>query len=232
MNNLTINKIGFWSAALAVIFGFGYCIPQILSELKVLPHPQDLFWLFLPSLFLAPVFLIAMISLHYTADTGLKIWTSIGVAFAILYCADVSIVYFTQLSVVVPAQLQGQVNEKRVLLFDIKTFLMAVDCLGYFFMSLSTFFAAFAFIKNKWLYRGLLWNGALMPILILAYFYPVFYYVGALWMITFPLAMINAAIFFKNDSQTKFKISVEYETKYRMAPGSSDAEESNFAAKN
>ena len=232
MNNLTINKIGLWSATLSVIFGLGYSIPQILSELKVIPHPQDLFWLFLPSLFLAPVFLISMICLHYAADAGLKICTAIGAAFAILYCADVSMVYFTQLSVVVPAQLQGQVSEKQVLLFDRKTFLMAVDCLGYFFMSLSTFFAAFAFRKNKWLYRGLLWNGALMPILVLAYFYPVFYYVGAVWMITFPLAMISAVKFFKNDSQTKFKISVEYETKYRMAPGSPDAEESNFAAKN
>jgi len=42
-------------------------------------------------------------------------------------------------------------------------------------------------------------------------------------MITFPLAMINAAIFFRGDLQTKFKISVGYETKYRMAPCSPDA---------
>ena len=173
-----------------------------------------------------------MISLHYAAEASLRIWTATGVAFGLLYCADVSMVYFTQLAVVVPAQLSGQINEKEVLLFDRRTFLMAVDCLGYFFMSLSTFFAAFAFRKNKWLYRGLLWNGALMPILVLAFFYPVFYYVGAVWMITFPLAMINAAKFFKNDSQTKFKTSLEYETKYRMAPDSSNAEESNISTKN
>ena len=198
MNNSSLSKIGFWSATLSVIFGFGYSVPQILSEIKIIPHPQDLFWLFLPSLFLAPAFLIAMICLHYSADKSLKIWTAIGVAFAVLYCADVSIVYFTQLTVVVPAQLKGQINEKQVLLFDRRTFLMAVDCLGYFFMSLSTFFAAFAFRKNKWLYHGLLWNGALMPVLVLAFFYPVFYYAGAVWMITFPLAMINAAKFFKS----------------------------------
>ena len=147
MANSSLSKIGFWSATLSVIFGFGYSVPQILSEIKVIPHPQDLFWLFLPSLFLAPSFLIAMICLHYSADLNLKVWTAIGVAFAVLYCADVSIVYFTQLTVVVPAQLKGQINEKQVLLFDRRTFLMAVDCLGYFFMSLSTFFAAFAFRK-------------------------------------------------------------------------------------
>lgn len=213
MNDSSLSRIGFWCATLSVIFGFGYSVPQILSELKVIPHPRDLFWLFLPSLFLAPVFLIAMICLHYSADLNLKVWTAIGVAFAVLYCADVSMVYFTQLTVVVPAQLKGQVNEKEVLLFDRKTFLMAVDCLGYFFMSLSTFFAAFAFRKTRWLYYGLLWNGALMPVLVLAFFYPVFYYAGAVWMITFPLAMINAAKFFKSNSQSRFTISLKYETK-------------------
>ena len=213
MNSSFINKIGYWSATLSVIFGFGYSVPQILSTMKIIPHPQDLFWLFLPSLFLAPAFLIAMICLHYSAGKNFQVGTAIGAAFAILYCADVSIVYFTQLTVVVPAQLEGQINEKQVLLFDRRTFLMAVDCLGYFFMSLSTFFAAFAFKKTKWLYRGLLWNGALMPVLVLAFFYPTFYYVGALWMITFPLAMINAAKFFKSDSQTKFEINLEHEAK-------------------
>jgi len=77
---------------------------------------------------------------------------------------------------------------------------MSVDCLGYFFMSFSTFFAAFAFRnnnRNKWLYRGLLWNGLLMPILVLAFFYPAFYYAGAVWMITFPLSMINAVKYFQ-----------------------------------
>ena len=213
MHALSINKMGFITAMLSVIFGFVYSIAQILSTAQIIPHPQDLFWLFLPSLFLAPSFLIAIICLHYAAGASLKIWTHIGVVFAVLYCADVSMVYFTQLTVVVPAQLKGQIDKTNVLLFDKRTFLMAVDCLGYFFMSLSTLFTAFAFRKNTWLYRGLLWNGALMPLLVLAFFYPTFYYIGALWMVTFPLAMINAVKFFRNDLRSKFKISLEYETK-------------------
>ncbi len=212
MHNST-NKIGFWAAVLSVFFGLAYSVPQLLSTAKVLPHPQDLFWLFLPSLFLAPVFLITMICLHYAATASLRIWTAIGMSFAVLYCADVTMVYFTQLTVVIPTELKGDLHEKQVLLFDKQTFLTAVDCLGYFFMSISTFFAAFAFKNSKWLCRGLLWNGALMPILVLAFFYPVFYYIGAVWMITFPMAMINAATFFKRDSRSKLKISLEYETK-------------------
>ena len=194
-----LNSIGRWSAILAAGFGIAYSVFQIFSELRMIPHPQDMFWLFAPSLPLAPSFLIAMICLHYYVEPNIKLFTAISVAFAVLYCADVSLVYFTQLTVVLPAQLSNQINEKQVLLFDRRTFLMAVDCLGYFFMSLSTLFAAFAFAndqRNKWLYRGLLFNGLLLPVLILAFFFPVFYYVGALWIITFPVAMIKVAKLF------------------------------------
>ena len=204
MNN--IRSIGRWSAILATIFAIGYCITEIFSSAKLIPHPQNLYWLFAPSLFLAPAFLITMICLDHSVPVNLKIWTTIGWAFAAIYCTMITIVYFSQLTVVVPAQMQDNIGNKEVLLFDRRTFLMAVDCLGYFFMSLSTLFAAFAFRnydKNKWLYRGLLWNGLLLPVLILAFFYPVFYYAGALWMITFPLAMINAAKFFKQTGFTR-----------------------------
>lgn len=195
-----INKLGRWSAGSSVVLAIGYSIPQILSAAKILPYPHDLFWLFLPSLFLAPAFVIAMISLHYSVEENLKIWTALGVAFALMYAPLVSIVYFSQLTVVIPALLKGQLNETHVLFFPGRTFLMSIDCLGYFFMSFSTFFAAFAFRnndRNKWLYRGLLWNGLLMPVLVLAFFYPIFYYVGAVWIITFPLAMINAVKYFQ-----------------------------------
>lgn len=197
-----LKTLGFWSSILSLFFAIAYCIPQILSETKLIPHPQDLYWLFAPSLLLAPSFLIAMICLHYKAAVNKRLFTTIGIAFAIIYCVDVSIVYFSQLTVVIPSQLKNEVNEKQVLLFDRRTFLMAIDCLGYFFMSLATLFTAFAFrFESKWLYRGMLYNGLLLPVLIMAFFYPVFYYVGALWMVTFPLAMVNAAMLFNNKPQ-------------------------------
>ncbi len=208
-----LRQIGYWSSMLSLIFAIAYSIPQLLSAAKLIPHPQDLYWLFVPSLFLAPSFLIAMICLHYKANINKRLFTAIGVAFAILYCANVSLVYFSQLTVVLPAQLKNDVSEKQVLLFDRRTFLIAVDCLGYFFMSLSTLFASFAFqSESKWLYRGLLYNGLLLPVLVLAFFYPVFYYVGALWMITFPMAMVNAmALFHQRSHVLSSKLKMIYE---------------------
>lgn len=189
---------GYWAALLSLLFALGYCVPQLISAFNLIPHPHEQFWLFLPSLFQAPAFLVTMVCLHYPAPDNLKLWTAIAWSFAILYCLCVTLVYFTQLTVLLPARLAGKMNDENVLIFEPRTFLTAVDCLGYFYMSLSTLFAAFAFRQvNKWLYRGLLWNGLLLPILILAFFYPVFYYVGALWMITFPMAMIQAAKIFR-----------------------------------
>jgi len=195
-----IRTIGWWSALLSLFFAISYSVPQIFSELKLIPHPQDLFWLFVPSLFLAPAFLVTMICVHFFVNEDVKIWTAIAMAFSILYTVCATIVYFTQLTVVIPQLLRSEIDETNVLAFHTKSFLMAIDCLGYFFMSLSTIFAALAFLKdknNKWLYRGFLYNGLLLPVLILAFFYPVFYYIGALWMITFPLAMIQVANLFK-----------------------------------
>jgi hypothetical protein len=195
--------IGYWSALSAAFFACGYSVAQILSTAGIIPHPQDLFWLFLPSLFLAPAFLLTMICLHYVAEADQKIWTAIGIAFATVYSVCICIVYFSQLTVVIPLLLQSAIDETHVLAFVRKSFLMAVDCLGYFFMSLSMLFAAFAFRNNKsgkWLHRGLLWTGSLLPILVLGFFFPFYYYLGAIWMLLFPLAMINAASLFKNES--------------------------------
>ena len=211
-----IKVIGRWSALLSLFFAIAYSVPQIFSELKLIPHPQDLVWLFLPSLFLAPAFLVTMICIHFFVDEDVKIWTAIATAFSILYTICATIVYFTQLTVIIPQLLRNEINETHVLAFHTKSFLMAIDCMGYFFMSISTVFAAFAFYKdknNKWLYRGLLYNGLLLPVLILAFFYPVFYYIGALWMVTFPVAIIQVANLFKKDQELSLHLKkIKYET--------------------
>ena len=32
---------------MSALLGFAYSVPQLLSTAKIIPHPQDLFWLFL-----------------------------------------------------------------------------------------------------------------------------------------------------------------------------------------
>jgi len=197
---------GKTAAVLSAAFAIVYSVFAVLSVFKLIPHPYELFWQFLPSLLLAFAFVVTIICLHYSVAEELKVFTAIASAFAVLYCACVTIVYFTQIAVVIPKFLQHNINESYVLAFSGNSFMVAVDCIGYALMSVSTFFAAFAFkndYKNRWLYRSLLCNGLLTPVIILAFFIPAFIFVGALWIITLPTAMINAARRFGGNSVKK-----------------------------
>jgi len=194
---MNVNRTGFWSAILSLTFAIGYAVAQLLSWINILQHPHELFWLFLPSLFLAPAFLVLMICLHYTVADHAKIWTAIAISFGVIYCAFATVNYFTQLTVVVPALEKGEISESYPLIFKQGAFMFAIDCLGYFFMSLSTLFAAFAFReKYKSLYTWMLINGVLILIFIAAYFNPFFYFIGSVWIVTFALSMIYAAKLF------------------------------------
>lgn len=189
-----VDMIGFWAAVSSLVFGLGYVAAQLFSWLKIITYPNDLFWLFLPSLFLAPAFLITMICLHYRASYQLKVYTAIGVAFALVYCTMATLTYFTQLGAIVPLLVRGDIDQTHPLFFKSRSFTMAIDCLGYFFMSMSTLFAAFAF-KNthRKLYWWLLGNGALVVLLIPAFFYPVLYYIASIWAVSFSVSMVQAA---------------------------------------
>jgi hypothetical protein len=90
-----------------------------------------------------------IISIHYTAPSEKKIWSSIGIAFAIIYAILVSITYFTQLAIVFnPPNLPPDI----IKMFDYQepgSWMFVVDMLGYGFMTLSTLFTAFVFEKDK-----------------------------------------------------------------------------------
>ena len=190
------NKIGYWAAILSLAFALGYVFAQILSWTKIITYPNDLFWLFLPSLFLAPAFLVTMICLHYKAAADLRIWSAIGTAFAVIYCTMATLTYFTQLGSIVPGVVQGVINESHPLIFKPRSFTMTIDCLGYFFMSLSTLFSAFAFKRtSRGLFGWMVFNGTLILLFIPAYFNPFLYYVGSVWAVSFSMSMIYAAKF-------------------------------------
>jgi hypothetical protein len=192
------NQPGFWSAMLSLVFGLAYSFSQLLSWLKVIQYPADQFWLFLPSLFLAPAFLITMICLHYRAPMNTSLWSAIGVAFAVIYCTLAAMTYFSQLGSVVPGVVRGEISTAHPLVFKARSYTMAIDCLAYFFMSLSTFFTAFAFrYRDAGIFRWMLINGLLLFILIPAFFYSFLYYVGSVWLVTFSLSMVYTANFMR-----------------------------------
>ena len=206
----SIRKLGFWSAVLATVFSLAYDIAQLAEWLGLLGSqggpqskstPLGIILLLTPSLLLAFSFVVMMVSVHHYAPESRKIWSHIGVAFATAYASLIGIVYFVQLTIVVPHLMRGDVAGIKFLIFvPFDSFLYAVDILGYSFMSLSTLFAAAVFAGGR-LERTtrlfLIANGLLIPFLVLQIYIHPLIYVASLWAVTFPGSTICLAMLFK-----------------------------------
>jgi len=103
----------------------------------------------------------------------------------------------------VPSLLGGKADEATLLAlggFGIAgTFLYSINTFGYALLSLAMLFAAPVFTGKKlecWIRWSLVVNGALAPVIVLAVAYPVLIYIGALWLVTFPLSTILLTVLF------------------------------------
>ncbi len=195
-----ISRFGFWASTAAAVAAIGYGIPQLLQVAGVLPDPLDRILIFAPSLALAPCFVVAMAAVHEATVPERRALSLSAFGLSIMYAVMVSIVYVTQLGIVIPHEIAG--NGAAVALFACcggGQFLTAVDLLGYTLMSLATLVAGFAFdgrgpgAVRVWF----ILNGLLAPFLILQLALPSLIVVGAFWLITFPGAMLALALYFR-----------------------------------
>ena len=202
--------VGFWSAVLATVFSLLYVVAQLAEWAGWLGSaggperastPVGLVILLTPSLLLGSAFLVLVVSVHQIAAPDRKVWSQAAVAFATMYAAMISIVYFVQLTLVAPRIAQGRVAGIEAFLFvPFDSFLYAVDILGYSFMSVATLFAARVFtgkgverVARFWLTA----NGLLLPFLALQMYYHSLIWVAALWAVTFPASTWSLAILFR-----------------------------------
>jgi len=203
-------KLGYWSAVLASVFSIFYIVAQFAEWFGLLGSaggPESasttlgLIVLLTPSLFLGSSFLVLMVAVHHYAAADRKIWSHIGMVFATIYTALISINYYVQLALVVPHLIRGEVESIRFLLFTpFDSFLYTVDILGYSFMSLATLFAAFVFTERgleRTARRFLIANGVILPFVALQNYYHPLIWGGALWAVTFPGSTISLALLFK-----------------------------------
>jgi hypothetical protein len=206
--------VGFWSAVFATVFSTTYVVGQIAEWLGWLGSrggpessstPLGIVVLLTPSLLLGSSFLVLAISIHQLAAPEKKIWSHSAVAFATAYAVLTGIVYFVQLTLVLPRLVRGESEGIELLLFvPFDSFLYAVDILGYSFMSIATLFAARVFDGgglNRTARLLLTANGLLLPFIALQmYFHPLIW-VAALWAVTFPGSTWSLALIFRRASQ-------------------------------
>jgi hypothetical protein len=214
--NKSVNRLGFWSAAISALLVFlidaGMILSTILFPMTTITSIEAYASSFsswqmlplIPSLLLAPMFVIMMLSIHHYASDDKKIWSQLSFSFALICAAILSIHYYIQLTFVQ----QGILNNETAGVWQFAatnphSFFWIFAALGYGFMGISLLCAAPVFAGKsehaiKWLFiaNGIVGIGFLIGnamgifmVNILASF---------IWGILFPIAAILLAKKFRN----------------------------------
>jgi hypothetical protein len=160
-------RLGFWSAALTVAIAAIHMIIGVLTppragpfappaDLITYPYtdvaafiPGDYAWLY-PGILLAFAFVVLMVCIHYRAPEHRKIFSQVGLSFALIYATVISVDYFLQFAVVQPSLLNGETASLSLLTqYNPHGIFIALECLGYSVMSIALLFAAGAFTNGK-----------------------------------------------------------------------------------
>jgi hypothetical protein len=215
MNKLA-NRLGFWSAAISALLVFlidaGMILSTILFPMTTITSIDAYASSFsswqmlplIPSLLLAPMFVIMMLSIHHYASDDKKVLSQLSFSFALICAAVLSIHYYIQLTFVQ----QGILNNETAGVWQFAapnphSFFWIFAALGYGFMGISLLCAAPVFAGKsehaiKWLFiaNGIVGIGFLIGnamgifmVNILASF---------IWGILFPIAAILLAKKFRN----------------------------------
>jgi hypothetical protein len=218
LNNL-VCRLGFWSAAISALLVFlidaGMILSTILfpmttitnieayastfSNMQMLP--------FIPSLLLAPLFVIMMLSIHNYASEEKKVLSQIGFSFALICAAILSIHYYIQLTFVQQALLNNEtVGVWQFAAPNPHSFFWMFAALGYGFMGISLLFAAPVFAGKsertiKWLFVA---NGMVGIAFLTGNalgFFVMNILASFVWGVLFPIAAILVAQKFRSSKE-------------------------------
>ncbi|MDG6997224.1 MAG: hypothetical protein JRN52_15005 [Nitrososphaerota archaeon] len=172
------SRVGFWSAVVTTTLAAAFFVIGILTPARSGPFctsscipypyetvlasfvPSDYIWLY-PGLLLAPIFVVLLVSIHHTAPPEKKIFSQIGISFALIYASTIMIDYFVQFVVVAPSITSGQTSGLSLFTqYNPHGFFIGLEGLAYLMMSASFLSIAPVFAGGKlqssirWLFVG------------------------------------------------------------------------------
>ena len=145
----TACKLGLWAALALVVETFAFGVALLF------PTANDS--AYLASVFIAPSFVALMVALHYTAPTNKRVWSHLGLSFAIIYAVLSMLNYYVQLTVVRVNSLGMPEDMLALFTFTPGSVMFAQDMLGYTFLCLATLVAAPVFAGGDRLATWLKW---------------------------------------------------------------------------
>jgi hypothetical protein len=176
--------LAFWAAVLtAVLTAISFTIavqtlpisgPFCQSNCVIYPYenvasyvPHDYIWMY-PATLLTFVFLVLMACIHSYAAAHAKLYSRIGLCFAIIASAVLSIDYYIQLAMVQPSLLKGELEGLALISqYNPHGIFIALEELGYLAMSVSFLFMGLVFAGASKLERSIRWLFILSAVLAL-----------------------------------------------------------------
>ena len=222
----SVYQLGFWSAVLATLSSIGYGIAVIIMMISSITAAADTppgwhgieafvasfqsiqMLPLIPSLVLAPTFIVLMVSIHYYAAQEKRIWSHLGIVFAIVYAVMASLNYIIQLTVVRLSILNKETDGLAMFVMGNSHSIFWALASAYAFMNLAMLFAAPVFEGRKLERRiRLLFyaNGASVIVTIFGVIVdsPPIYLLGSLvpWCVAFSLTTTLLAVLFMHASR-------------------------------
>ncbi|GBO51506.1 hypothetical protein APA_470 [Pseudanabaena sp. lw0831] len=159
---------------------------------------------FIPAFFLAPTMVILIACINAIAPESKKIFSQIGLAFAIVYAAIIPTNYYLQIFVVRLNLQSGTLGGLSILAQpNLHSIFFALETLGYGFLSLATIFISLVFTSGKleiWIRSLFIVSGAvgIFGVLVAPFNQPYLIFAGlGLWSLAFPISTILLSIFFR-----------------------------------
>lgn len=170
----TIARVGFYAAVLTTLltlitFGIAFNTPPLSGPYCTdgcysYPYtdiasrfPRDYIWMY-PAMLLSLVFYVLTVSIHYFAPGDRKIFSHIGLSFALFSTATLVIDYFLQVSVIQPSLMQGETDGIGLLSqFNAHGVFIVLEEIGFFLMSLSMFCMAPVFTGKTKVEKAIRW---------------------------------------------------------------------------
>jgi hypothetical protein len=171
----TANRLQFWIAVLtsvltAATFALAIATPPrsgpfcAMRSCVTAPYtdvaaffPRDYLWMY-PALLVTSLFVVLMACIHGCASADKKLFSLIGMCFAVIAAAVIMVDYFIQLTVIQPSLLKGETEGLSLISqYNPHGIFIALETLGYLMMSVSFVFAAPVFGGYDWVERTVRW---------------------------------------------------------------------------
>lgn len=169
-----IGRLGYYAALSTTIvtmisFIIAICTPPISGPfctdlcieypyLDILSRfPRDYIWIY-PAILLILIYVVLMVCIHYYASIEKKVFSQLGLSFALISATILIIVYFLQISVIQPSLLKGETDGIAILTqYNPHGIFIALEEIGYLMMSVAFLCIVPVFSSANRIERAIRW---------------------------------------------------------------------------